>query len=889
MDETTPNPPSYQEATRRLDWVELIAPYVPIREYARLCLVDRRFYRHLAPRLWNDPLAAASAGKPATRLLVTCLDLRGLEAGTAELSLYSLNRSLSAYLRAVRITFPQLRCVLLTGHLDVEADDLAVATVPDGVGNDSSREGLLMLSIPRCQVKLPTAFFSSPYLSRLVYLDVSNMAGSLRKPLVQRTLGPDKYPDLRILKVQGREMGDSTAALLLRIFKQQLWSLDLSQNELTDAVLHDLHNFAFPADSLRTESHFDVEGRLETIPNQGTSRFGQFGFIRESQWSADFDHPERYLIDAPVYTRLVEDAPQEGARTRLNGRKKIRDDSEDGIRTLLSGAVVTHPPKRECLQDLDVFQNHNGLTHLYLNDNSITSSGLVRLIMSSPGQLEHLECDSMVYDMHEAAKPEWLSASVRVSGLLGAAHIFRPVLSSNLQVLRIHHSLVTQLLSLNLRGEVHSGGELSTMANLWLAETFLLPRAEMAYPQAFAPDMNPRLRLLALTHLPRWSTGPLIDRLINLLKLASMQERAIQDMNRILNRNHRGPVAVSGLRHIRLEFDNDSREELLLEDSEEDEEEKKRKKNAEEFAAKGFSFFDESRFSDFSFGSSPAASPVANTEVSSSNINTAMATNTDTTPLTSVAAAATDDHRSFLDENRNQSVSNQSQNKRPCPSHPPRTGDTSELILNGGNEDESARLIPAQQQQQQQQYTELPSCTTTTVVNSSTGNWNGAEYTVPIWIGPPPPPAIISTDEDTPQRQRHQQQEVSPAVLVYMQNILDKHLCADAQPASPCHVLAGVPEGEFVWGAAWQAIVTGGDSAKTKMGKPKKRELLNEMRDVIEGIKAYRRETRARFEVALKMARQKGEEVRLGEPHFHYGGRLEVVRAEREGEGMGWR
>ncbi|KAK4205739.1 hypothetical protein QBC40DRAFT_1752 [Triangularia verruculosa] len=874
------NPPSYQEATRHLDWVELIAPYVPIREYARLCLVNRRFYRHLAPRLWNDPLATASTGRPAsrdidlewfyrfmehmqhvrqtTRHLVTCLDLRAVEVGTSELSLYSLSRSFSAYLRMVRVTFPQLRCILLNRHWDVEADDLAVATTPG-----SNAEGPLMLSIPQCQVKVPTVFFSSPYLCQLVYLDMSGMAGSLRKSLEQRTFGPERYPDLRILKVGAREMGDSTAALLARRFKQQLWSLDLSKNELTDAVLDDLHICAFAAGSLRTARHFDVEGRFEIIGNQRTPLFG---LIRESQWSATFNHPDRYLVDAPDYTRSVADTAPEHVRTRSNGQEQIQHDSEDEIRKLLSGSIRGPPPDREYVRALDVCQSHNGLTHLYLNGNSLTASGLVRLIMSSPGQLQRLECDSVVYDMHEAAKPEWLSSNMVVSGLLGAAHVFRPVLSSNLQVLRIHHSLVTQLLSLKPREEGGNGWGLSSMENLWLAEMFLLPRAEMAYPQAFVPDMNPRLRVLILSHIPRWSTGPLIDKLINLLKLASMQERAIQD----LSQSRRGPFTVSGLRHIRLEFDYDCREELLMGDSQgDDEEEKETANSSEELAAKNFSFFDESRFMDFSFDSS---------EVSSPNINTATAINTDTTPLASGAGPAADDHRAVLDNNR-------SQNERHAPSssstllHLPRTGDTSELTLNGGNEDESARLTTGpQQQQEQQQQTVLPNDATLSVADSSTASWNGTEYTV--WAGPPPSPPPIYSTEDTPQQHEHQrqQQKLSPAVKAYMHNILDERLCTDARPASPCHVLAGVPEGEFVWSAAWQAIVTRGDNS---VRKPKKRELLNGMRDVVEEIKAFRRGTRARYEEALKRARQNGEEVKLGEPHFYYRGLLQVVTALR--------
>jgi hypothetical protein len=55
-------PPSYQDAVKPLDWLDVVAPYVPIREYARLCLVDKRFYRQFAPRLWNDPFAVPPRG-----------------------------------------------------------------------------------------------------------------------------------------------------------------------------------------------------------------------------------------------------------------------------------------------------------------------------------------------------------------------------------------------------------------------------------------------------------------------------------------------------------------------------------------------------------------------------------------------------------------------------------------------------------------------------------------------------------------------------------------------------------------------------------------------------------------------------------------------------------
>lgn len=53
------NPPTYQEATNPPDWLSIVAPYVPIRCYAKLCRVSKNFNREFYPRLWNDPVFAA--------------------------------------------------------------------------------------------------------------------------------------------------------------------------------------------------------------------------------------------------------------------------------------------------------------------------------------------------------------------------------------------------------------------------------------------------------------------------------------------------------------------------------------------------------------------------------------------------------------------------------------------------------------------------------------------------------------------------------------------------------------------------------------------------------------------------------------------------------------
>lgn len=48
--------PSYEQAITHPDWLHLVAPYVPVVDWPRCCLVDHRLYLQFAPRLWQDPL-----------------------------------------------------------------------------------------------------------------------------------------------------------------------------------------------------------------------------------------------------------------------------------------------------------------------------------------------------------------------------------------------------------------------------------------------------------------------------------------------------------------------------------------------------------------------------------------------------------------------------------------------------------------------------------------------------------------------------------------------------------------------------------------------------------------------------------------------------------------
>ncbi|KAK4122564.1 hypothetical protein N657DRAFT_620440 [Parathielavia appendiculata] len=826
--------PSYEDATTSPDWLDLVAPYIPIQQYASLCVVSKRFYHQFARRLWNDPITVICLLKPspdpqsllnllghASRIpatsslpsFVRSLDTRRLVADPTYPFLSLLpTRPLSTLLSDIACTFPQSRCILLDSYPGLEPQSPTNRASFDRL---LSAEPPLLLSISRCQVELPASYFSSSYLKNLVYLDVSDMPGSLKTPLFDETLNSKNLPSLRIFKARGREVDYLTGIALFAVFRKQLWSVDLSRNKLTDSIVGVMSAFSFPPQISGTGNP-DIEGRL-VHGMEGSESFGEFRFVSESSWSATFSHPLRHFADAPSYTEHAEDGNLRSVSRRLSGGSKIRPDSPDAIKTLLSGRVGFHSPLLKNVLASSICHGHHGITHLHLNGNNISASGLAKMIRSSPGQLRHLECDSLAFNQHNGIYLSWLSKA-KLSGTLGWAHVFRPVFSANLQVLRIHHSLVTQLLSLELAGH-----GLSPMAKWWMVETQVLPRAELAYPEAFVPDMNPRLQSLTLTNIPRYSTGPLIEKLINLLKLASMQERAIQDVK---TEGRRGPATLLGLRHIRLEFelnplevfghnlsggDLDFDAAAVMDDS-----------------SKQFSFFDST------WSSSPSTSKPSSSSKTVSAV-------TQPPPVSESGNTTNQSARPDL----------------PTPPPPPST-ETSRPP--------APEPVP--------QYL------------SHTWEWESSPVTRGIWVGPGP----------------GSRRNPTPAVREYMQLVRfnSGQLQVNPVPATPCHVAAGVPEKEIIFSAAWDAILHNNpltginpDGERRPSGylvfyppKPTRADIRG-MKDVIAAIRAYRDWTRRAYAEACRRAREetqgKGkedgeEEAKLGPPHFHWTGRLEVVR-----------
>ncbi|KAI0877111.1 hypothetical protein GGS24DRAFT_448819 [Hypoxylon argillaceum] len=561
--------PSYSEATSRLDWLSLVAPHVPAPSWISCCLVDRRFYRHFAPRLWRDPLVTvrqlgrhpnddltwyrrfihkyAWSARLQTRCMVRSLDFRAFAlTASGYYSTEASERAISESFRALPPLFPNLICLLLDGHPELDPSSLSTAKV-------ITSHSFKLLDLARCRQELSPKLLCTPLFRDLVYLDISYVPGSIRSA-IQSSLNPVTLPELRVLKAQGREVDDATAKLLFQTFRLQLWSIDLSDNRLSDNAIDPMLTYSFASLSFRSEFNFEVEGKVEMPKNFGTREYGPFEFIQESSHSSSFTHPERYLADPPAYShRVGQTEPQEWQTVRSDGTNQLRRDGATVVKeALLEDAFpLTSRTTRQPVQDLHI--PRGGITHLYLNRNGFTANGIGRLLRLSLGRLEHFECDSCLH-ISPISSLDQSQPQLRVGGVFGLAHLFRPVFSSNLRSLRVHHSLITQIPDILAE-------DFPLATALRLSETVFFKNISRVYPQRFVPDMNPRITSLTLTNIPARSIGRIIEQLTIFLDLASSQQTSIRRAR--LTMNDRRAAILRGLRHIRLELDPDFSDDVL--------------------------------------------------------------------------------------------------------------------------------------------------------------------------------------------------------------------------------------------------------------------------------------------------------------------------------------
>ncbi|KAL7926424.1 hypothetical protein ACQKWADRAFT_318340 [Trichoderma austrokoningii] len=536
--------PSYQQATSRGDWLQLAAPCIAFTDYPSLCCVNRHFWSVFAPLIWKDPGAASGclgwredsdavswwaefieckldSLTARTRALVRVLDAR---ATAGEFRLY-LGLTEDAVIRALGL-LPNLQSVLLDNNPSLELRFQRSNTALNG------QLKMSLLSIKDCPNGVPIGLIKNYALRGLVFLDVSGIAS-----VTPQLLEPVYLPELRILKLCRQGINSTAFAGFSAVLGHRVWSLDLSNNKLTDDAFQHKLNAMFLNNDLRSDARSQTEGSLEKLP-VSTRSHGQFFMLHETAQSILFVPDDRYLADTPPYT-----APNatDNVMTRSDGSIPVRLDTADGVSRLLSlhDAIDTAYHVR-----------NPGLTHLHLSGNQFSAFAIERMLRESHGQLEHFDCDSMRLFPPSAVKGHLRpSNAMQLDGFSGMSHIFRPVWSSNLRSLRIHHSLVTNIPSLRC-------SRYSSLECAYLAEMQIHARLDLAYPLAFVPDMNPRLESLTLTCVPRHSFGPLIQILISFLQQLGLQESHVMETNKAEASRPGKPLRlVRGLRILTLEME----------------------------------------------------------------------------------------------------------------------------------------------------------------------------------------------------------------------------------------------------------------------------------------------------------------------------------------------
>lgn len=741
--------------------------------------------------VWTGP---PSAGKDLghrgyAAAFVLTLDLRYLRSGsTHQFSRLSPTLSMIDCLSKCVTTFEQLRCLVLDGQADSNAKKM-------NAGLNAPPHHLRLLSLAHCQVLLPLNFFSEGTLASLSYLDLSYTSGWARSLLG----GPTSFvtynlPNLRVLKLAGKSMDNADAENILNAFGHQLWSIDLSCNKLHDNLIPILTQSAIASEHwarLQSDQFFQVEGTLEPA-----ERVPWAFFVKESSHSASFNHPDRYLADTPLYTVNHESDDisswgQRGNRARLKGNEPMRGDLVNDMIKILAGS-----PNEDVVPTPEIAPPAGlpgTITHIHLNGLDLSLKSVEYLLRKNAGWMELFECDQARYlpvaggidDFSSGASRSWRGPRT-LYGFPGAAYLFRPVYQSNLRALKIHHSLVTNVPTV-------SDKNARVFENAWRAETVFCKQNDLAYPQLLTPDLNPRLCSLTLSHIPRHSTGLVIARLINLLKLAATQEQDIARTRKSIP--PRGPPVVCGLRHIRLEFEPDASRELASIENGED-------VNA---AMDAFASFSQSTW-DSSLSISSTLPPKPSHPQSNSRVGS----------MCSSASITPGDPDKY--ENK------------PGPSGGRLTTGPYEKIVR----DEFYEV-------------KCPYATET-------------DQTVWVWIGS----GIISA---------HNTSSVNAYMRILAACSSDSRhsLMRDFAPLTPSHIAAGVPAERrynYIFHRAWDRILV--PSPRDIARKPTMAELRG-MKDVLEEMKAFRMETRKRYQLALSHGRGGNEHL-----HGHWTGTLEI-------------
>ena len=557
----------------------LVGPYLDGTKLAACCLVSKDFHKSFAPILWLNPLLMlkdvdrpfCEYRKCTYEVLLSDHELDKMYqfvfiAQCARLELRSLVQTLDfalipSYFKARRTPpnvmvekmafdflyrgawfmdcarlFPQLRFILMDGLRGlsyvksgkaVEIDPLGlfrsrnpdntIATASDAAGNLTICNADPSYSKVE-PVDLKPVVFAYHGTGRIILLKEIYTPNLMYLDLSYTMRDTDSYPgiflefrNLRVLKLRGCRLVDPE---LFRWIPVQLWCLDLRDNFLTDVVIEHILPHLF----------------LESIqPPKPTADELRDGHLYE---------------DVPDYRQSDDEMRNTIAPLRPYERKKFIDYLKDH---------ASFPSINDQILDGDdPLLRRTGLTHLFISNNKLSSRG-VKFLLQETNRLQHLDVGSVEASNSHKFYVAYTSAHAQLNsrstiGLLRES-------GSRMEVLRIHHSIVTFTPTLIYAGSRNNGYSLPLVKQAEDYGALLRLDHMLKEPKqfAFSPLQNYRITDLTLTGLPRKSYGFIVDRLTSFLTDCAMQE-AILNAARRKQPNRRAPQLLKGLRTLRLNF-----------------------------------------------------------------------------------------------------------------------------------------------------------------------------------------------------------------------------------------------------------------------------------------------------------------------------------------------
>lgn len=419
-------PPSYESATL-IDYLDLIAQYLPSRDLCAAALVCSRWHATFAPHIWGNPASHFGIENDAVYVALTRFK-KTLQ--TARLFVRSQTHTLhfppahaeiyygpqADWLRDLLERLPNLQSLIVRGlpFFDYAAlqalsfiknkpeehrnPPSGVIELPGSVGSFFQSPttlipsyGLRLLDASRCPNVTSSGLASA--LARfegLMYLDLS-FSYPAREDVVLNTF--KKFSGLQVLKLRGVSLKDENVQTLAKSIGLRVRSLDLRDNQITDRGVRTLLDHCF----LINGGQFNGNLMAASGPRSPTLLPYMGSEMLDIYRGEDFEGYLRDAFTGRFVSRLaIEDAPS------------------------------------------------SGITHLYVAGNRLTVEGASGLIRSQ--RLHVLDVGSLAqnFQRHPSVSGKDSETELSMPGAEKLTPVLREYGAETMTFLRIDHSLITK-------------------------------------------------------------------------------------------------------------------------------------------------------------------------------------------------------------------------------------------------------------------------------------------------------------------------------------------------------------------------------------------------------------------------------------------------------------